>query len=800
MNKDEQDLGTHRHRNLMLTVARKFTRRSAALLLPGWCLLAILVLPAHSATTVASWDFTQSTHGWVANAMVTNARTTKEGWIMDVRAPDPNLVGPPMPWPAGQFGLVTLRMRSTGDTLGQLYHGTEFSGLQSRAFAVQNDGQWHEYRIPFPPLEPGSRLRLDPCHDAGTVALAWIRVEASSEKLREPWASSRELRGKKIIGGGQYATTGGDAAVTSRYLAKNPAFLDSYPFDGMVVPAVIEAGWAERLGLPSRDYLLHELIWNTVKLPPEALASAVADLNSVRWGSVTDNFLNYTLIDGTRGRFTPDLADDHDWAIVEHNAAMAARLCREAKLQGFWLDTEQYGNYRWRTASGVPEFDTNRPANLKFPLGKDTPEVLRRRGAQWIKAVQAELPAVKIIITFAWSPDADGYGPLQGTTGFLNGVLDAIQAPAQLIHGYENTFYYGQGPGTLHAVNAGNRDGFPGDRGRFEAARASMRGWRSLSSDPAKYDVFVKVGMAAWIEDDPWNLWDGWPSGSKESFWSNLPLALAYSDEYVWGWSEHTRYGKAANNGLNPFLASLRNRTFNTGREEVGALTEDFATDPMARGWHFDFDMLAIGRRQNPAHAVPLMSTDTVPYAWDRAERSVRVRGEPSPGPVGQRRRYVHSIQPVNRNQDFHASLDFRVDAFGDRAEDPIVLGLFSSDRPIQDASLTLRIAGPNQVRVVLAGNGEPQSFPLTVPAGLKADHAYRLKFTYDGANSRLQAVLSAPDGGSSSLAQGSCTMRPSAGPFAWDELGLALSEAAPMKTEPGIANHYRLRKATFSR
>jgi len=214
--------------------------------------------------------------------------------------------------------------------------------------------------------------------------------------------------------------------------------------------------------------------------------------------------------DGARGRFTPDFANDRDWAILEHNATMAARLCREAGFQGFWLDTEQYGNYRWRTATGVPEFDPDRPKNLKFPLGRDTPELLRRRGAQWIRAVQSELPAVKIMITFAWSPDANGYEPLKGVNGFLDGVLDGIQAPAQLIHGYENTFYYGQGPGTTHT-----REGFAGDRNRYAAARESMRQWRAFSANPKKYDAFLKVGMAAWVEDDPCP--SPWPTATSTS-------------------------------------------------------------------------------------------------------------------------------------------------------------------------------------------------------------------------------------------------------------------------------------------
>ena len=758
-------------------------------------LVTILAFKALSASQVAFWDFTQAPQGWTANRMVTNPRSTTEGWMMEVEAPDPTLVSPPMDWPSGQFGVVTLRMRSTGDGLGQLYHGTNFSELMSRAFVVQNDGQWHDYRIPLPSLQQGSRLRLDPSHEAGTITLAWIRVEASPEKFRDPWASAREFRGKKIVGGGQYATTGGDAAVTSRYLAKHPAFLDTFPFDGMVVPVVLDADWAERLTLPRRDYFLHELLWNTVKLPYEALAPAVADLNSVRWGGVTDNFLNYTLIDGARGRFTPDLSDDRDWTIVEHNAAMAARLCREARLQGFWLDTEQYGNYRWRTASGVPEFDPNRPADLKFPLGKDTPEVLRRRGAQWIKAVQAELPAVKIMITFAWSPDADGYGPLKGTTGFLDGVLDAIQAPAQLIHGYENTFYYGQGPGTTHT-----KDGFPGDRGRFEAARASMRSWRSLSSNPAKYEAFVKVGMAAWIEDDPWNLWSGWPSGTKDSFWSNLPLALAYSDEYVWVWSEHTRYGQVSSDRLNPFLASLRNRTFNTGREEVATLEDDFSADPMARGWHFDFDMLAIGRKKEPSHAVPLMSADAVPYVWDPAVHGVRVRGQSQQGATGQRRRFVHPVQPVGRNQSIRAELDFQVDAFGDPLDDPFVLGLFSSGQPIQSVSLSLQIAGPEQVRVVLAEKGEPKTVPLSIPGGLKTGRTYRLAFDIDGVTGRVQTTLSEPAGGASQAAQIHSSVFPASERFAWDELGIALWEATPVPSPSQNSYRYLLIKAACRR
>jgi hypothetical protein len=481
---------------------------------------------------------------------------------------------------------------------------------------------------------------------------------------------------------------------------------------------------------------------------------------------------------------------------------MAARLCREAHLQGFWLDTEQYGNYRWRTKSGVPEFETHRPANLKFPLGKDSPEVLRRRGAQWIKAVQAQLPAVKIILTFAWSPDAMGYEPLQGSIPFLDGVLDGIESPGQLIHGYENTFYYGQGPGTFNAANDGKQEGFAGDRDRYEAARAWIKEWRSLSGNPPKYDRFVKTGMAAWVEDDPWSLYPGWPSGTKSSLWSNLPLALAYSDEYVWMWSEHTHYGQTPAAGINPFLAAIGNRTFNTGTEAVETLSEDFSSDPLQRGWHFDFDMLSLGRKANPAHEVPLMSLEAVPYAWSKESRAVNITGKwptarksnsvVTSSQAPQRRRYVHPIRLSPQNTPFQAALNFRIESFGNTPNNPMILGFFAADEPIDRHSLTLQIASADQARLVLASNGKSKSWALAIPGGMKAGYPYRFSVEYTGLNRRLRASLSELSSEPARSVQIQQRLPASTIPSLWDELGAALLEK---NTQPGTNSEtYRYR------
>lgn len=711
--------------------------------------------------TIAAWDFRRGLCGWQANAGVVRTRVTPDGIALTVKGPDPFLTSPPIGKAAGPFVVVVLTMRSTGDPIGQIYYGAEFSEAQSVPFAIRNDGRWREVRVTLPALESGARLRLDPCHTSGEVGVASLRVEAHASAPRELWASPAELRGKRLIGAGQYANYGGEQAVTSRYLARHPEFLARYPFDGIVLSVPVPAAVVARYRLDPGEYRLQNLLWTPLGLDDAAFAEARADLKAVRWGHVTDNFLNVTMSDATDGKRLLRLDDDRDWAAVEANFAAAARLCRAAGLTGIWLDTEQYGNYQ---SSGD-----------KFPLGRDSAAVLRRRGAQWIRAIQRELPAVQILVTFAWSPDADGYGPLKGATPFLNGVLDAIQAPGAIHHTYENTFYFGQGPGTLYAASDGKANGYPGGRARFETAVASIRSWRSLSGNPAKYDRVVKTGMAAWVEDDPWNAWGNEP-GLSWSLWSNAALALAYSEKYVWVWSEHTHYahGLAAGNGVNPFLASLTNQTFNTGREAAVALAEDFATDPLRRGWHFDFDMLAIARKTKPEHAMPTMSPEALPYAWEPKSRSVRVRGDAPAGLPTQRRRFVHPVRPSAR---FAARFDLRIETLPRDPANPIRLGLFAHGAPVDRQSVSILIRAADSVWLSVADRRA--RLPLAAP--LVPGRTYGFTLT------RGTAVDAVALGGA--VVIGRARLPKGAGAAALDEFGVALDDTGAAR--PGAAPDY---------
>lgn len=217
--------------------------------------------------------------------------------------------------------------------------------------------------------------------------------------------------------------------------------------------------------------------------------------------------------------------------------------------------------------------------------------------------------------------------------------------------------------------------------------------------------------------------------------------------------------------------------------------------------------MLAIGRKQNPTHEVSLMCPDTVPYVWSKQLKAVQVQGTWPNGsggdvftlPHGQRRRYVRPIQRVSREQGFHATLDFSVETFGTRPDNPMVLGFFDSDRAVTNSSLTLQIGAPERVEVILTTNGRTQSFPLTVQGGLQTNRSYRIAFTYDGAAAKLQAALSDLSRESQPVARTQKVKPGTADAFDWNELGIALREATSASTSSRETYRYRLEMATFN-
>jgi hypothetical protein len=611
----------------------------------------------------------------------------------------------------------------------------------------------------------------------------------------QAWVSPAELRDKKVINTGIFSRVNYEDPdwPSPQYLATHPDYLANTPFDGITIPVPIDPAWTAAQGLVSQPlYGLNQLTMLNVPIPWSVVEDAVNDLKRVQWGDVTDNFLWYGFSefasdeDAATKSVRPDSAAD--WNVVVQNAVLCARMCREAGLKGFMMDPEQYGRY---------------PSGEYYPFGLGTAETWRARGEQWINAVQAEYPEIMLNSFFTWGPESQpgGWADYPNLANFMNGVLAGIQAPARIIHGWESTFWYGMNR-TIDGVSAQ----FAGDRNVYAQTRSDIRNvWRSYSDNPEKYDAFVDVGMAAWVDSDPYNLPDGWPPGylNDPGPWSNLAATLAYSDEYVWTWSEHTNYPQTRG-VLNPFLASIANRTFNTGSEPAASFTEDFAADPMKNGWSFDFNMLDIGR--DIGRLSVTMTTDSVAYAWAEATGSVDVRGNWTRGKLGdveglataQRRRYTKPVEPLTRGSDIQLGMDLTVDSFGSDPGNPITLGLFHTAATTAAQAMCLEIVDASTARVVVAGDGTPWSLALPLAAPLETGRAYRTELSFTAATRQLAVTLRRVSDGVA-VSQTSATVPLSVGPFVFDEAGIAQREAA-ISTTTAQAHRFHLDRFTLSR
>jgi len=645
---------------------------------------------------------------------------------------------------------------------------------------------------------------------AGNHYLQLADLEVPRLKLdTQPWIRPGELRTKSVNSTGIFSTVSLERAEapTPQYLAEHPEYLANHPFDGVTVAMMIDGDYTRSHGLVTRSqFAFHEIGMSSLPIPWSAVARAVADLQRVQWGHCTNNFMwygvsnqtNHSWEDGDRAWWVdPQSADD--WQIVVANAAVAARAAREAGLRGFLVDTEQYTKY---PIGDHPE----------YPWGLGEAAMWKERGRQWIAAVQGEYPNIVLQFFFSWGDEYHAWPHYQNLVPFMNGVLEGIRHPARIVHAWESTFWNGQ----ARETPPGSIRHYPGDRAPYAAARDAIRNiWRTVADDPAKYNDFVDVGMAAWLESDPWNLWPGLPSGylgptaplGRSSWpsmpWSNLAATLAYSDKYVWTWSEKTNYPATAG-ALNPFLASIANQTFNTGTEAVRAFHEDFAQDPMARGWYFDFSFLEIGRRKAADEGPPqmAMTTDAVAYAWSPTSHAVQVRGHWTRGEFGeieglavpQRRRYVRPITPLTRNEDIHMQLDFTVEDFGQDAANPMLLGLFHSEATADAQTLCVRMASDRDLALRFAGDGTPWSLPLAPAERLSVGRGYRLVIDYHGATRRVSGTL-VYRSSHAEVCKVTETVPATVGPFVLDEAGIAQREEAFAAT---AESSYRFRLEGF--
>ena len=165
-----------------------------------------------SADTIVKWDFTAGVHGWAGNDRVEPLKSTPEGIVVKCTGPDPWIESGAMDFPGLDMTKIIVRMKSTADRSAEFFYGTSFRAGDEVSFNVQNDGKWHDYSVLIPEnLGKGTRLRLDPCSDAGEIVIAYIEAQTVRKiavpQLPMPSALKRNLSAQASAASGNVRFT-----------------------------------------------------------------------------------------------------------------------------------------------------------------------------------------------------------------------------------------------------------------------------------------------------------------------------------------------------------------------------------------------------------------------------------------------------------------------------------------------------------------------------------------------------------------------------------------------------------------
>ena len=329
---------------------------------------------------------------------------------------------------------------------------------------------------------------------AGLALLGWGRPSLSLESPA-PAAPPAALI---------YAGWFGNTMPTPSFVRTNLAFLETQPFDGLVV----------YLRDPGMTLNLSTGIMSSTPHSYEAIASVMSPLVGLPFGRLTENL---ALVFGST---PPDFFDD--WSVTLQNFANLARAAKDSGLKGVCFDNEQYfspwGSYwsaRYAPGRSLAEYQAQ----------------ARLRGRQVMEAMVAQFPSV-VVLTL--------HGP----------YISEPKAPASLAFPQWQTGNELLGPffaGFMEGVGSSalNVDGGELYTLRTEAQFQASASWRrhDLCSDAVNC-AFIpaslrplwpgRTSIAFGVYDQPFGGADMNPVLLR----STLSNALRQADRFVWFYAE----------------------------------------------------------------------------------------------------------------------------------------------------------------------------------------------------------------------------------------------------------------------
>jgi hypothetical protein len=293
----------------------------------------------------------------------------------------------------------------------------------------------------------------------------------------------------------------------TKFMRENISRMEEHPFDGVIFHVASSKGGSFTWE-----------IWGQRAFGREEFQQSVEDLQATNFRRFTDRFLRVNVTPGK-----VDWFDDATWSTVRDNFSVAAQVAKEGRCTGFMFDVEQYEGQLFNYAQLPPR-----------PLA-DYQAKVRQRGAEWIRAVNAQFPNITILLTFGYAitRPPEGKDSSQATYGlladFLDGVLEACSEETILVDAWEQSYPYKE-------------------RRQFEQARETITTtaleWAAV---PEKYREHVRAGFGVWM-DYNWRQ-KGWDTEdatknhfTPDEFEASVRAALELSDRYVWIYTEQPRW------------------------------------------------------------------------------------------------------------------------------------------------------------------------------------------------------------------------------------------------------------------
>jgi hypothetical protein len=299
------------------------------------------------------------------------------------------------------------------------------------------------------------------------------------------------------------------------FIAANIRDMEKRPFDGLI------------FRLMAGSQVLDPTPWDPAKFQADYDV-----LPTIAWEKFTDNFvILYAASD-------QDWFNDDHWQAIEHNTALVAKAAKLGKCVGVCFDAEPYGTNPW---------DYKKAAHAGEKSFAEYNAIARKRGAQFIRAIEKEFPSPKILTFYLVNLFNRFLDPMTAEErqarlaehdyalfpAFFEGMLEGSGPGTEFIDGNEHAYYYSESAPYFRAYQA-----------------IHGRGPRLI--DPALEPLFrskVRAGQALYIDQyfalrQPQKTYGNFMPNEEQARWfeHNVYWGLYTTDRYVWCYSERMNW------------------------------------------------------------------------------------------------------------------------------------------------------------------------------------------------------------------------------------------------------------------